>query len=101
MFPTAALKNVLTKITVKVRDVQKINVRIITISDDAMSLPDGTLSLGDDIIILGEKLKVDQNDRMQGVFSAPKTVRNTKRIGTFRFNTSKTPRTTMPYLPLR
>ena len=68
MFATAALKNILTKITVKVQGIQKMSARISTVSDIATSLQDGTLSIGDSIIIAGEKLKVDQNDLEQGVF---------------------------------
>jgi len=68
MFPTAALKNILTKITVKVRGIQKPSARITKVGDSATGLQDGTLSIGDDIIIVGEKLKVDQNDEAQGVF---------------------------------
>lgn len=89
MFATAALKNILTKITVKVQGIQKMSARISTVSDIATSLQDGTLSIGDSIIIAGEKLKVDQNDLEQGVFFRTEDGTEYKTDRRFSLNTPK------------
>ena len=44
------------------------SARITAITDTATGLHDGTLTIGDDIIIEGDKLKVDEKDAQQGVF---------------------------------
>ena len=79
--PTANLRDVLDAINVKVLGAKETTARITSITDTATGLKDGTITIGDDIIIEGEKLKIDEKDGNQGVYfvredgSAIKTTR--------------------------
>ena len=66
--PTADLRDVLDAISVKVLGAKEATARITSITDTATGLKDGTLTIGDDIIIEGDKLKIDEKDAAQGVF---------------------------------
>lgn len=66
--PTADLRDVLDAISVKVLGAKETTARITSITDTATGLKDGTLTIGDDIIIEGDKLKIDESDSSQGVF---------------------------------
>ena len=66
--PTADLRDVLDAISVKVLGAKEATARITSITDTATGLKDGTITIGDDIIIEGDKLKVDEKDSEQGVF---------------------------------
>ncbi|MGP1496592.1 MAG: DUF4469 domain-containing protein [Treponema sp.] len=66
--PTADLRDVLDAISVKVLGAKEATARITSITDTATGLKDGTITIGDDIIIEGEKLKIDEKDSNQGVF---------------------------------
>ena len=68
MIPTADLRNSLDEITVKVLGVKETTAKIAAVTDTATGLTDGTLTIGDDILIEGEKVKVDEKDSAQGVF---------------------------------
>ena len=68
LVPTADLRTVLDEIGVKVMGAKESSARITEITDTATGLKDGTLTIGDDIIIEGDKLKVDEKDTAQGVF---------------------------------
>ena len=71
------------------QDAAGIQTGISTVSDIATSLQDGTLSIGDSIIIAGEKLKVDQNDLEQGVFFRTEDGTEYKTDRRFLLNTPK------------
>ena len=62
MVATVDLRNALDEIGVKVLGVKESSARITEITDTTTGLKDGTLTIGDDIIIEGEKLKVDEKD---------------------------------------
>ena len=66
--PTADLRDVLDAISVKVLGTKEATARITSITDTATGLKDGTITIGDDIIIEGDKLKIDEKDAAQGVF---------------------------------
>ncbi|UTY25231.1 DUF4469 domain-containing protein [Treponema denticola] len=68
LIPTADLRTALEAIGVKVLGAKEESARITEITDTATGLKDGTLTIGDDIIIEGEKIKVDEKDAAQGVF---------------------------------
>ena len=68
LIPTADLRTALDAIGVKVMGTKEESARITEITDTATGLKDGTLTIGDDIIIEGEKIKVDEKDATQGVF---------------------------------
>ena len=68
LIPTADLRTALDEIGVKVLGAKEETARITEITDTATGLKDGTLTIGDDIIIEGEKIKVDEKDAAQGVF---------------------------------
>ena len=68
MVATADLRNALDEITVKVIGAKETTAKITAITDTATGLTDGTITIGDDILIEGEKLKVDEKDAGQGVF---------------------------------
>ena len=68
MIPTAALRTALDEIGVKALGAKETSARITEITDTATGLKDGTLTIGDDILIEGEKIKVDETDAKQGVF---------------------------------
>ena len=68
LIPTADLRTALDAIGVKVLGAKETSARITAITDTATGLKDGTLTIGDDIIIEGDKLKVDEKDAAQGVF---------------------------------
>ncbi|WP_428770805.1 DUF4469 domain-containing protein [Treponema sp. HNW] len=68
LIPTADLRTVLDAIGVKVMGAKEESARITAITDTATGLNDGTLTIGDDIIIEGNKLKIDETDAAQGVF---------------------------------
>ena len=68
LIPTADLRTALDEIGVKVLGVKENSARITEITDTATGLKDGTLTIGDDIIIEGDKLKIDETDAAQGVF---------------------------------
>ncbi|UTC68171.1 MULTISPECIES: DUF4469 domain-containing protein [unclassified Treponema] len=68
LVPTADLRTVLDAIGVKVMGAKEESARITAITDTATGLNDGTLTIGDDIIIEGNKLKIDETDASQGVF---------------------------------
>ena len=68
MVPTADLRTALDAIGVKVLGAKEETARITAVTDTATGLKDGTLTIGDDIIIEGDKLKVDEKDATQGVF---------------------------------
>ena len=66
--PTADLRDVLDAISVKVLGAKEATARITSITDTATGLKDGTITIGDDIIIEGDKLKIDEKDSNQGVY---------------------------------
>ncbi|WP_428770130.1 DUF4469 domain-containing protein [Treponema sp. HNW] len=68
LIPTADLRTVLDAIGVKVMGAKEESARITAVTDTATGLNDGTLTIGDDIIIEGNKLKIDETDAAQGVF---------------------------------
>lgn len=68
LIPTADLRTALDAIGVKVLGAKEESARITAITDTATGLHDGTLTIGDDIIIEGDKLKVNEKDAQQGVF---------------------------------
>ena len=68
LIPTADLRTALEAIGVKVMGTKEESARITEITDTATGLKDGTLTIGDDIIIEGDKLRVDETDAAQGVF---------------------------------
>ena len=68
LVPTADLRTTLDAIGVKVLGAKDSSARITVVTDTATGLKDGTLTIGDDIIIEGDKLKVDEKDSQQGVF---------------------------------
>ena len=68
MIPTAELRNALDAITVKVLGAKETTAKIASVTDTASGLTDGTITIGDDILIEREKLKVDEKDPLQGVF---------------------------------
>ena len=68
MIPTAELRNALDSITVKVLGAKETTAKISAVTDTATGLADGTLTIGDDVLIEGEKVKVDEKDPLQGVF---------------------------------
>ena len=68
LIPTADLRTALEAIGVKVLGSKEESARITEITDTATGLKDGTLTIGDDIIIEGDKLRVDETDEAQGVF---------------------------------
>ena len=68
LVPTADLRTVLDAIGVKVLGAKETSARITEITDTVTGLKDGTLTIGDDIIIEGDKIKVDERDAEQGVF---------------------------------
>ena len=68
LIPTADLRTALDVIGVKVLGAKESSARITEITDTATGLKDGTLTIGDDIIIEGDKLKIDETDAAQGVF---------------------------------
>ncbi|AGT44880.1 hypothetical protein TPE_2406 [Treponema pedis str. T A4] len=68
LIPTADLRTALDAIGVKVLGAKEQSARITAVTDTATGLKDGTLTIGDDIIIDGEKLKIDETDSAQGVF---------------------------------
>ena len=68
MIPTSELRNALESITVKVLGAKETTAKIASVTDTATGLADGTLTIGDDVLIEGEKLKVDEKDPLQGVF---------------------------------
>ena len=68
LIPTADLRTALDAIGVKVLGAKETSARITAITDTATGLTDGTLTIGDDIIIEGDKLKIDEKDSSQGVY---------------------------------
>ena len=68
LVPTTDLRTALDAIGVKVLGAKEETARITEITDTATGLKDGTLTIGDDIIIEGSKIKVDETDPAQGVF---------------------------------
>ena len=68
MVSTVELRNALDDITVKVLGAKETTAKITAVTDTATGLTDGTITIGDDILIEGEKLKVDEKDTAQGVF---------------------------------
>ena len=68
LIPTADLRTALDAIGVKVLGAKETSAKIAAITDTATGLTDGTITIGDDILIEGEKLKVDEKDPLQGVF---------------------------------
>ena len=68
--PTADFRAELDEVTIKVLGPKEAAARITAITDSATGLKDGTLTIGDDIIIEGHKLKIDESDPEQGVFFA-------------------------------
>ena len=68
LIPTADLRTTLDAIGVKVLGAKEETARITAVTDTATGLKDGSLTIGDDIIIEGSKIKVDETDPAQGVF---------------------------------
>ncbi len=68
IIPTADFRNALEAISVKVIGTKETTAKIASVTDTATGLTDGTLTIGDDVLIEGEKLKVDEKDPLQGVF---------------------------------
>ena len=68
LVPAADLRTALEAVSVKVLGAKESSARIASVTDSATGLKDGTLTIGDDIIIEGEKLKIDEKDSQQGVF---------------------------------
>ncbi|MBQ2294742.1 MAG: DUF4469 domain-containing protein, partial [Spirochaetales bacterium] len=69
LVPTADLRSILDGIGVKVMGTTSAAARITAITDSATRLKDGTITIGDDIIIDGEKIKItDETDQNQGIF---------------------------------
>lgn len=74
LVPTADLRNMLDGITVKVMGTSSASAKITAITDSATGLKDGTITIGDDIIIDGEKIKItDEADQSQGIFIVDST----------------------------
>ena len=70
LVPTADLRTALEAVSVKVLGAKESSARIASVTDSATGLNYGTLTIGDDIIIEGEKLKIYEKDSRQGVFFA-------------------------------
>ncbi|MFC2330810.1 MAG: DUF4469 domain-containing protein [Treponema sp.] len=68
MIPTMELRNIFDKITVKVLGAKEDSAKIASVTDTVTGLKDGTITIGDDIMIEGEKLKINEDDVEQGVF---------------------------------
>ena len=68
LIPTHDFKALLDGITVKVLGLKDDSFRITSVIDTATGLSDGTIMIGDDLLIEGEKIKVDESDPDQGVF---------------------------------
>ena len=68
MVSTVELRNALDDITVKVLGAKETTAKIAAITDTATGLTDGTITIGDDILIEGEKIKIEEKDTEQGVF---------------------------------
>ena len=68
MIPTVDFRNALESITVKVLGAKETTAKIASVTDTATGLTDGTLTISDDVLLEGEKLKVDEKDPLQGVF---------------------------------
>ena len=66
LVPAADLRTALEAVSVKVLGAKESSARIASVT----GLNYGTLIIGDDIIIEGEKLKIDEKDSQQGVFFA-------------------------------
>ena len=74
LVPTADLRSILDGIGVKVMGTSSSSARITAITDSATGLKDGTITIGDDIIIDGEKIKItDETDQNQGIFIVDST----------------------------
>ena len=65
---TAAFRAALEAVGVRVLGTKASGAEIALITDTATGATDGTITIGDDIIIEGDKLKVDEADDGQGVF---------------------------------
>lgn len=68
LVPTAAFRDALEGVGVRVLGTKASGAEITLITDTASGRTDGTLTIGDDIIIDGSKIKVDETDEAQGVF---------------------------------
>lgn len=68
LVPTADLRTALEAVSVKVPGAKESSARIASVTDSETGLKDGTLIIRDDIIIEGEKLKIDEKDSQQGIF---------------------------------
>lgn len=68
LVPTAAFREALEGVGVRVLGTKSSGAEITLITDTASGRTDGTLTVGDDIIIEGSKIKVDEADAEQGVF---------------------------------
>ena len=74
LVPTADLRSTLDGISVKVMGATSASARITAITDGATGLKDGTITIGDDIVIDGEKIKItDEADQAQGIFIVDST----------------------------
>ena len=68
LVPTAAFRDALEGVGVRVLGTKASGAEITLITDTATGRTDGTLTAGDDIIIDGSRIKVDEADEAQGVF---------------------------------
>ncbi|MBD5446997.1 MAG: DUF4469 domain-containing protein [Treponema sp.] len=68
LVPTAAFRDALEGVGVRVLGTKANGAEITLITDTATGRTDGTLTAGDDIIIDGSRIKVDEADEAQGVF---------------------------------
>ena len=84
MVPTADLRNALDEISVKVLGVQETTAKIAAVTDTATGLTDGTLTIGDDILIEGENSKSMKKTARRAYSFALPTERNTKPNAVFR-----------------
>ena len=98
LIPTHNLKDLLDDITVKVLGVKDDSFRITSVTDTATGLSDGTIMIGDDLIIEGEKSKSMKAMPLKACFSKAPTVRSIKPPAAFR---SISPVSSSPEFPLR
>lgn len=73
LVPTAAFREALEGVGVRVLGTKASGAEITLITDTATGRTDGTLTIGDDISIEGSKIKVDEADAAQGVFIVDST----------------------------
>lgn len=68
LVPTSSFREALESVGVRVLGTKASGAEITLITDTVSGRTDGTLTIGDDIIIDGSKIKIDEADEAQGVF---------------------------------